>query len=467
VTNQHDPVDAWLEREVTPLRPPPGSLERIRTRARRRKRNQAFVVAAGCAVIIGAAAAVPQIASALQGTPGPGHTTPAVGLGSSAPSVKSPSRGSTSPESATATPSPQHSTLTPGTPANDPVPAGFQPTSVTFVGNGTGGLVGAVIGQAGGGKCATEYCTSLAQTSDYGATWSGLSAPLTGPPQGATGVSQLRFLNLKDGWAFGPGLWATTSGGWPWQQENTYGMRVTDLEASNGRAFAVFASCQGASDNYAGDCTSFRLYTSTAGSNRWGLPVSMPYPFVTMNSSAPSSVTIAIGGSTSTPTAYVLAPSGELLSAPVSSGAFTEAGKAPCSPGPAQPDGQPADAHLSAFPSLVIACGSGTTTTIWTSASGANWTKTGSLNTPSPATSLSAAPGGKLIMATDSGLYYSPDNGKTWQAAAIANPPAGGFSYVGTTNATQGVALPADASLGEIFVTSDGGQTWAASPVRG
>ena len=44
--------------------------------------------------------------------------------------------------------------------------------------------------------------------------------------------------------------------------------------------------------------------------------------------------------------------------------------------------------------------------------------------------------------------------------------PAGGFSYVGMTNATQGVAVPANASLGEIFVTSDGGRTWRPSPIR-
>jgi hypothetical protein len=34
------------------------------------------------------------------------------------------------------------------------------------------------------------------------------------------------------------------------------------------------------------------------------------------------------------------------------------------------------------------------------------------------------------------------------------------------TNATQGVALPVNSGLSEIFVTNDGGHTWAASPVR-
>lgn len=465
MTNQHDPIDTWLEREVTPLMPRPGSLDRIRTRARRRKRNQAFVLAAGCAVIVGAAAAVPQIASALQSSPGPSHPAPPAALGSSAPSVQSSSRGSTSPETATDTPSPQHSTLATGSLADDPVPAGFHPTSVTFVGkdNGSGGVVGAVIGQAGNHECATQYCTSLAQTPDYGSHWFGLAAPEVGAPQGSTGVSQVRFASLKDGWAFGPGLQETTAGGWPWTREDTFGQRVLDLETADGRAFAVFASCSGASAAYASDCTSFRLYTSATGSPGW-TPASVPYPFVIMKTSAPSSATIAIGGSS--PSVYVLTPSGELLSSPLTGGSFTEAGKAPCQPGPAQAGGAPSQAHLSAYPTLVLACDSGSTTTIWKSADGAKWSTAGVLNAAGSATSLTSAPGGNLVVATTGGLYYSADGGKQWQTASVASSPAGGFSYVGMTNAMQGVALPADSSLAEIFVTTDGGHTWTTSPVR-
>jgi hypothetical protein len=465
VTDQHDPVDTWLEREVKPLLPPPGSLDRIRTRARRRKRNQAFVAVAGCAVIVGAAAAVPQIVSALQATPGPSHTAPPAALDSSVPSVQSSGPGSVSPDSTGATPSPTHSTLATGSLARDPVPPGFHPTSVTFVGNGSGGVVGAVIGQAGNNKCATEYCTSLAQTPDYGSHWYGLAAPETGPPEGDTGVSQVRFANLKDGWAFGPGLLQTTSGGWPWTPENTDGLRVTDLETADNRAFAVFAACLGTNAAYAQSCNSFTLYTSTPGSSTWS-PAAVPASFRNITTSASSSATIAIGGPNSNPIVYVLTPSGELLSAPVASGSFTEAGMAPCQPGPAQADGAPSQAHLSAYPSLVLACDSGSTTAIWKSTDdGAKWSKAGVLNAGS-ATSLTSAPGGNLVVGTTGGLYYSADAGKQWQAASVASSPAGGFSYVGMTNATQGVALPADSSLAEIFVTTDGGHTWTVSPVR-
>ncbi len=117
--------------------------------------------------------------------------------------------------------------LPPPRPTAAPVPANFQPTSVTFVGAGTGW----VIGQAGTpGDCASQYCTSVARTNDAGRTWAGVPAPLTGAPDGATGVSQIRFLNLQDGWAFGPELWVTHTGGLTWTQVDTHGLRVTDLE---------------------------------------------------------------------------------------------------------------------------------------------------------------------------------------------------------------------------------------------
>jgi hypothetical protein len=35
------------------------------------------------------------------------------------------------------------------------------------------------------------------------------------------------------------------------------------------------------------------------------------------------------------------------------------------------------------------------------------------------------------------------------------------------TTATHGMALPADASLGEVFITSDGGTTWSPHPISG
>jgi photosystem II stability/assembly factor-like uncharacterized protein len=83
--------------------------------------------------------------------------------------------------------------------------------------------------------------------------------------------------------------------------------------------------------------------------------------------------------------------------------------------------------------------------------------------------SLAAQPGGLLLLATDAGIYRSGNGGSTWQQAQAS--PAGaaitepGFSYVGMTSLSSGVALPADPGLHEVFITSDGGSTWQPQPV--
>jgi photosystem II stability/assembly factor-like uncharacterized protein len=83
-------------------------------------------------------------------------------------------------------------------------------------------------------------------------------------------------------------------------------------------------------------------------------------------------------------------------------------------------------------------------------------------------TGLASAASGQVVVATTAGLYYSTDEGVTWHSASIGGPVvAGGFSYVGMTNGTQGVAVPADPNLGVVYVTRNGGQTWSKSSISG
>src|SRR5258708_35844771 len=63
MNSPRDEIDKWLNAEAAPLYPRTGSLERIRGRARQRKRRQALMTAVGCAVVLAAAVAVPQIVS--------------------------------------------------------------------------------------------------------------------------------------------------------------------------------------------------------------------------------------------------------------------------------------------------------------------------------------------------------------------------------------------------------------------
>lgn len=475
MTSPRDPIDDWLARDVAPLGPPPGALDRIRHRARRRKLRQATVAAAGCAVIVAAAVVTPALVSHGQHS---GHGPPLASQ-TSPPTVQPSQNGSNAPtpDSNRATQLQQRTTL--GHSWTVP-PANFQPTSVTFVGTGNNTVVGAVIGQAGSpGHCATSDCTSLAYTANYGGSWYGLSAPVAPGPAGGTGVSQLRFATMKDGWAFGPGLYETSQGGWPWQQEDTHGQRVVALEAVAARAFAVFASCTGSGPDYSAHCSRYSLWTSVPGSRTW-TPVAVPAPFQSM-ASASAAPQLVIAGGTS---GYLLTPSGDLLAGSVSGGPWRVAGHAPCAPAAA---GSTSGAQFAAGPgALLLACDStapsvspgtnqtspggtgGLTITLYSSATGSAWHQKQLAIVAGAPTSLASAAPGQAVLATTQGIEYSADGGTTWHLGRFAGPaPVGGFRYAGMTNQTQGVAVPVNPALGAIWVTSDGGQSWHPSAITG
>ena len=377
--------------------------------------------------------------------------------------VKSPS------PSGTATPSPTGASA-------HPVPPNFQPSSVTFVSQQTGW----VIGQAGTpGQCANAdpyICTSIARTDNAGQSWQGGPAPDTTGPSGPIGVSGIRFLNDTDGWAFGPELWATDDGGkQPWTHVNTGGQRVTDLEASGGRAYALFATCTTpgnvSSPGFAADCTSYTLMTAAAGSNDW-VAVGGATSGLTNGGTATSAVLELTGTD-----GYLLAPDGTLYSGPIG-GTWSRAGTAPCQPGSTpQANGLPSAAALALVDStqLAIAC-DGTSATsppsvytsddsgaLWTQQPAAAWSDIGDLSGIGVTKSLAAAPNGTLTLATTTGIYVLASGDERWKAsdATGSRAPQGGFSYVGMTTDDQGIALPADTSLHEIWMTFDGGQTWS------
>jgi hypothetical protein len=465
VTDPRDELDDWLATGVTPLGPPPGTLDRIRRRARQRKTRLVVVASAVCAVVLGAGVAAPQVVASLRTS---GKQPPVASQGSSArtqaPSVQPTSAGP-SPEATLSSPIQlqQRTTLSTTTSGTAPPPH-FRPTSVTFVGTGDG-LVGAVIGQAGP-PCATADCTSLAGTSNYGQSWYGVSAPVAPGPTGDAGVSQLRFANIKDGWAFGPALYETTGGGWPWQPVNTEGQRVIDLEASGQGALAIFATCTGTAAYYASDCTSFALYQGSAGSTTF-TPVAVPAGYQHMSAAPPSTAELVIAAGTG----YLVTPSGAVLTGPVGGGTWTLAGQAPCAPQVAASTGTPDGALLAAgSQQLLLTCPpqpgvAAGQVALYTSKAGASWQLVGPVPISGEPTSLATAASGQVVLATTAGIYYSPDGGTTWQPAAVSGTAPDGFSYVGMTNQSQGVAVPADTSLGEVYVTGDGGKTWDPSPI--
>jgi len=449
--DRRDDLDSWLDGGIDPLPPPPGTFELIKRRARRRKYRRLAVTAGAAAAVVAAAVTVPQVINLPELNPA--KATTAANGRPSAPPLSAAGRASTATSSATPV----------RTPGPAPVPADFRPTSVTFIGTQTGW----VIGQAGTpGHCATQYCTSVARTDDAGGTWSGVPAPVTGPADGATGVSQIRFLDNRDGWAFGPQLFATHDGGRTWSQVVTSGLRVTDLETVGRRAFALFASCTGTGAAFAAQCTSYTLYSSPAAADDW-TPVGAATSGLAGR--AASLVLTETRG-------YLLAPDGMLYSGPVDGSAPWPPVKAiPCPVGTPLAGGQPTGALLAAAnaANLIVACASSSApgtrqaTHVFTSADGGIvWQAAPGAPAAGLATSVATTPDGTNVLATGQGIDVQPAGSATWQAATLAGTrPAGGFGYVGMTTDAQGVALPANPAGGTLWFTFDGGLTWKPSPV--
>ena len=452
---QGDPFDEWLSAGIVPLPPPPGTLERVQGRARRRRLSRAAGVAAGSAVLVIGLATLPRLAlSQLHPAAQAGGTT--AGVQPSAPghaSVPPPKLKSSGARPANAYPA---------------VPVNFAPVSVTFVGTATGWI----IGQAGRpGHCGPpdpRICTSIARTDDGGRSWRGVPAPVTGAPAGAGGVSQLRYLNTADGWAFGPQLWATHDGGQHWQQIPTHGLRVTTLETGGATAYAVWARCHGGGVSFAAGCTSFRLFSSPAGTDRWR-PVPGAGGFTA--GGAPSSAQLVLAGSVG----YLLPPSGLLQTGTViPPGRWRRAtpgllASAPCQPGvPGQPGALLAAQGATR---LAILCPSASVAgppawPVYVSGDGGRtWQLAGQDELPGIPESLAGTTRGVLVAGSSQGIGISTDGGASWRAARVAAAPPGGFRYVGMTTRQQGVAVPADPGQHAVWFTYDGGLSWRPSPI--
>jgi len=457
VTDPRDPIEAWLSSDVELLSPPPGAYQRVRRRARRRKAVRTMSAAAGAAVIVVAAAVLPQVAGNL--LPGPGGPDRAGGATSA---HRQASQRATKPAPR---PSPTSRTLTNGgqpiTGAGSGPPApGFRPTSVTFVGPHTG----AVIGQAGS-SCSSSPCTAVAGTHDYGSTWAAIGAPPAGPPHGSAGVSQIRFLGLRNGWAYGPALYATHDGGHRWTAITGLPGRVIDLATVGRRAFAVVgAGCSGT--NYWENCIRFSLFSTVASSDSWR-PVG----------GASTTSQVVPGGLQLTSKYGYLVTNGLLYAGPVSGGAWHPVStSSPTAPpcltslsGPGPWLIAPGDSRLYLLCSVSRPNASPSTAlSLYASADqGRSWQAQGPVSVTGTATSLALSPAGKLVLATTAGLYYSPD-GHTWRAAAldVPAPGGGGFGFVGMTTSSNGVAVPSAPGSRELYITADGGQNWRHAPIR-
>lgn len=370
----------------------------------------------------------------------------------------------TSPNSSTSSTSSTSTTSAIQAPAGTALPSGFEPQSATFVST----KVGFVLGTA---TCSSGSCLTIARTEDGGKTWLKIpspNAPLAQGPQLTTNsaaVSKIRFVNILDGYLFGPNLYTTHDGGATWHQvslsgiPNSYG--VMSLETNQNYTYLIAgnpnAAVPGAED----------LFVSPANNDSFKLQ------------SSPTFAAGDVAKITTNPYGTIISANdrkGDLYYQAIGSSTWTHL-NASCTTGiPTNPFvALTAPQSGSSNPEIVIACGGDVGAgsqqkTIMKSTNLSTFSQVSSNPPLGGVLTGIASPNGQTIAVTAASgstfLYVSTNAGQSW-TTVIQNPAFGGAPIhdLGFTTNTQGFAVEGDATKAgvtssEFLMTHDGGTSW-------
>ena len=415
-----------------------------------------------------AAVAVVMLGVSACGGPTPSRTllpaSTALPISSSAPVPAS----STPATMALPTPSlaPTSASSSPAARSSSPSSSGFLAQSVTLLSNDDAWLLG-------GARCSSGWCIAIRHTIDRGRSWTAVPAPPA--PLDADhpeGVSELRFADAADGFAFDPGVWATHDGAAHWHQVHLPGA-VLAMASADREVYAVVAPCW----PFTGSCTTpARLYRSPTGVDAWQLVAGL---------SLPSQLGVVLRLQGSRVFLLVEASPAPYLVGSVDGSQFGRLVD-PCPFPSTGPRSAPAGLTVSTVSDLAVACSGGAAAgsegkRVYVSADGGHtYRRIADPPLGGEAGELAAANLTTLLMTASSGasfIYRTSGADTAWTMPVWFGDGGVGFTDLGCSDPTHCAVVYGRAEmaatisanppphLGTLYLTDDGGATWQAAVV--
>jgi hypothetical protein len=144
-------------------------------------------------------------------------------------------------------------------------PRQFRAAAMSWLSGHRGWLLGSA-------PCGNKHCTDVLATSNGGTNWSlagVVSTPIATqatPPD--VGVGEVTFATPSVGWAYGPALFRTVSGGKSWQAMTIPGKghQVLALASSSAATYAVVSPCKEFAPTCSGKLSFWRTSSQTGTS---------------------------------------------------------------------------------------------------------------------------------------------------------------------------------------------------------